>query len=101
MLDGLLQGAGALEDVVHGASGANIQAKVEAQVPLRVQVNAQYPGAPLVQAADQRGGGGGFSHAALLIGDGYDLRQGISLPLSTCKNLWKSLKLTILQVDKK
>jgi hypothetical protein len=52
-----------------------------------------------VEAADQSGGGGGLSHASLLVGDGNDLSQGIFPPFH--KNLGKSLKFNILQVDKK
>ena len=56
-------------------------------VALGIQVDAQNLRAPLVQAADQRGGGGGFADAALLIGNGNNLRQGWFPPYSEMQKL--------------
>ena len=65
--DGLLNGAVSLQHVVDGVAVANIQAQGKAQVALGVQVDAQNPGAPFMQAADQGGDDGGLAHTALLI----------------------------------
>ena len=98
-LDGRLNGAGALENVENGASRADIQPQVKAQVALGVQIHAQDFGAPLVKPADQGGGGGRLADPAFLVCNGDDLRQGIFPP--SHKNLEKTIKFTILQVDKK
>ena len=99
MGNGPLNGTGAGEHVVDGFALADVQAQGEAQVALGVQIDAQNPRAPLLQAADQSGNGGGFAHAALLIRDSDDLCQRIFL--LTVKTKRGPLIFIILYVDKK
>ena len=82
----------AQQDVVHTRSdGGFVCTAAGGGVALRIQINQQHTPAFVRQAGGKIDGGGGFAHAAFLVGDGENFCAHAFVPfLGRSSTMWRS-----------